>query len=139
MEIPYNFNELTTDALYEDDNDHDVLHPWEIQEILIETLDKMESTQDLQAEEDPLEEFEDTLEDEEINIIQMSHDPISSALHPLRHYDYLTDTTINEIQCSKAHVGHMDGGSMATTTDQKELLFDLVPIGTAPKLRVADS
>ena len=125
--------------MYEDDSNHDVLHPWEIQEILIETLDEMDSLQDQHAEEDPFEEFEDTLKDEEINILRMSHDPISSALHPLRHYDYLTDTTINEIQCSTARVGHMDGGSMATTTDQKQLLFDLVPIGTAPKLRVADS
>ena len=49
--------------MYEDDSDHDVLHPWEVQEILIETLDKMNSLQDQEAEQDPLDEFEDTLED----------------------------------------------------------------------------
>ena len=48
------------DAIYEDDSDHDVLHPWEIQEILIETLDDMDSLQEQHPEEDPLNEFEDT-------------------------------------------------------------------------------
>ena len=105
--------------MYEDDSDHDVLHPWEIQAILVETLDDMDSLQGQDLDQDTIDEFEDTLEDEEINIIRMSHDPISSALHPLRHYNHLSDTTINEIQCSTTNVGHMDGGSMATTTDKR--------------------
>ena len=125
--------------MYEDDDDQDILHPWEIQEILIETLDEMESLQDEQIGEDNIDEFEDTLEDQEINIIHMSQDPISSALHPLRHRDQLINALISEIRHSSDTLGHMDGGSMATTTDKKELLFDLVPISTAPKLRVADS
>ena len=124
--------------MYEDDSDQDILQPWEIQEILIETLDEMES-HDKHAGEDLVDEFEDTLEDQEINIIRMSQDPISSALHPLRHRNQPIETIVNEVQQSTATFGHMDGGSMATTTDRKELLFDLVPISTAPKLRVADS
>ena len=77
--------------MYKEDSDHDILHPWEIQEILIETLDKMDSLPDQHAEQDPLDEFEHTLEDEEINIIRMSHDPY------LRHYTHSVTITIYQI------------------------------------------
>ena len=83
--------------------------------------------------------FETSLEQEELNILHLSHDPISAALHPIDRTSDAVELITHELQSSHAYLGHMDGGSMATTTDQKHLLYDLVPLSSAPILRVADA
>ena len=46
---------------------------------------------------------------------------------------------IAQLQTIGIHYGHVDGGSMATTTDNLDLLTDITAIQNAPTLRVADS
>ena len=112
------------------------MSPYEIQSLLYDTL----HDEDPHITDETIDEGYDTAMDtDEINILQMSYDPISIALQPSSKDWHQTERTIHEVRQQSSTLGHMDGGSMATTTDQKELLFDLVPLTTAPKLRVADS
>ena len=83
--------------------------------------------------------FTDTSETEEIIILQLSHNPISVALHPLKETMMTCNNIIAQLQISGHRFGHVNGGSMATTTDKLDLLTDVVPIQNGPKLQVADA
>ena len=120
------------------DAEYDILTVQDISTLLSETLDEtiINGEESIVSSDD---DFEPALETEEINILELSSDPISAALYPLRKDVKQTDQIVREIQSESTNLGHMDGGSMATTTHESRLLFDLVPLTSAPKLRVADA
>ena len=124
--------------LHSEDIDDDNLPEHEIQEILNDVLEPShDSVDDPKPDEEDI--FKDTTKTEEIIILQLSHNPISAALHPLKEMMTMCENIISQLQDSGQQYGHVDGGSMATTTDKLDLLTNIIPIQNGPKLRVADA
>ena len=88
---------------------HDAEYVQDINALLSETLDKtiINGEESIVSSDD---DFEPALETEEINILELSSDPISAALYPLRKDIKQNDQIVREIQSESTNLRHMDRG-----------------------------
>ena len=103
----------------------------EIQEILTDALSLLDESTNIDSL-DNQDFFRDSTNIEEITILELSHDPISAALHPFKDTKASCETIISQLKLTGKQYGQVDGGSMATTTDNLDLLTDIVPIHNGP-------
>ena len=93
-----------------------MLTDYQIESLLTETLNEMEFN-DKDVPIDDLEIYENAVPTTDYPVLKLSADPISIVLHPLHKTQKDKLSHVQELQSTMPSLGHMDGGSMATTTN----------------------